>query len=40
MRMMLLSDYIKSLEMLCVLCDLADWILDPFSQLDGSDIDG
>ena len=31
---------IRSLLLFEVFCTLADYILDPFSQLDGSDIDG
>ena len=31
---------IASLLLFEVFCALADYILDPFSQLDGSDIDG
>ena len=36
----IIDNHIKALEIYYVLEALADYILDPFSQLDGSDIDG
>ena len=36
----IIDKHIKALGIWHILCALADYILDPFSQLDGSDIDG
>lgn len=36
----IIHNHIKTLTMYYILNALADYILDPFSQLDGSDIDG
>lgn len=36
----LIHNHIKSLTLFYTLCALSEYILDPFSQLNGSDIDG